>query len=417
MRRVAAVLAWFACAAALKTPMRSIVTAATRRDVVGLFAGAASLVAAAPADAASVGATVDKRLATLEQLLVEPTPFDRNRRSLPRPLLYGVEQLRPPVMQPYEFGAVDEVVKQLANNCDFVVLGARRDDVVDGFLAARLVEQLCRRTQRRVVVALAVPPLELAPHFVEFKASAGKEPDAAISALGNAMAGEIGVEAAQALSPVLEVAAARKLEVIPLGLGSDVIGRVQRSGDALGALTEAERATYLGDVGQFVDYAKEAPDFEMYVKRVVERRYDAVVPQAASADRDSGAPSKGAYYASFILADGAAAHLAKDYRRKQRDAPLVVVVAPEEHVKYELGLPGRLAAGGNVVSTVLLNPTPESTLSLNNQLRLELGVKKGAPVAADFVWFSEPPKPATLMHMMNSIDGRFKLDLGLSLGK
>jgi hypothetical protein len=110
MRRAvaAAVLAW--CAAALKTPARSIVTAATRRDVLGLVAGAASLaVAAAPADAANVGATVDKRLAALEQLLVEPKPFDRNRRSLPRPLLYGVEQLRPPVMQPYEFGAVDEV--------------------------------------------------------------------------------------------------------------------------------------------------------------------------------------------------------------------------------------------------------------------------------------------------------------------
>jgi hypothetical protein len=63
-----------------------------------------------------------------------------------------------------------------------------------------------------------VPPLELAPQYVsgavssadvhgpastlptaacrfeDFKASAGKEPDAAISALGNALAGEIGTE-------------------------------------------------------------------------------------------------------------------------------------------------------------------------------------------------------------------------------
>ncbi|KAH8063786.1 hypothetical protein JL722_2974 [Aureococcus anophagefferens] len=124
------------------------------------------------------------------------------------------------------------------------------------------------------------------------------------------------------------------------------MGRVQRDG-GIAALSEAERNAYVDDVGAFVRYAKLNPGFDVYAKRVIERRY-----RAAGYANISGAPA----YADFF-------------------------------------------AG-----------------SLSASLRLALAAdQKVTRPLANYVWFSESPKPALISHMMNPIDGNFKIDLGLSL--
>ena len=99
----------------------------------------------------------------------------------------------------------------------------------------------------------------------------------------------------------------------------------------------------------------------------------------------------------------------------------------DDHVKFGCGAPGRLqrldvdpeaAASSKLRATsVLLNPTANSTGSLSRSLRLALAVDpKAARRCSDYVWFSRSPPPNLLTHMMNPVDGNpFKgLDLGLS---
>ena len=327
----------------------------------------------------------------------------------PRPVSWRIVDGDPPVMQPYVSRAVESCLKQIAS-FDVVLLGAKRGDAGDYALAADLVRELRKKSGRPVALGLDAAPLGAGPALAggDWLQTADAWP--AVAAAGDAAF----------LEPLLTLQRDRVVgDVVPLGVAAEAMGRVQRDG-GIAALSEAERNAYVDDVGAFVRYAKLNPGFDVYAKRVIERRY-----RAAGYANISGAPAYADFFASTILYDEAAASLAARYKRSAPGGLLVCVVG-EDHVKFGYGVQGRLdrlevdpdKAGSPTFrsTSVLLNPTAESSGSLSASLRLALAAdQKVTRPLANYVWFSESPKPALISHMMNPIDGNFKIDLGLSL--
>ncbi|KAH8096092.1 hypothetical protein JL720_3442 [Aureococcus anophagefferens] len=321
----------------------------------------------------------------------------------PRPVSWRIVDGDPPVMQPYVSRAVESCLKQIAS-FDVVLLGAKRGDAGDYALAADLVRELRKKSGRPVALGLDAAPLGAGP----------------------ALAGGDWLKTADAW-PAVAAAGARRTssrsrpssasvvgDVVPLGVAAEAMGRVQRDG-GIAALSEAERNAYV-DASAFVRCEAQSRP----ASGVIERRY-----RAAGYANISGAPAYADFFASTILYDEAAASLAARYKRSAPGGLLVCVVG-EDHVKFGYGVQGRLdrlevdpdKAGSPTFrsTSVLLNPTAESSGSLSASLRLALAAdQKVTRPLANYVWFSESPKPALISHMMNPIDGNFKIDLGLSL--
>jgi len=195
---------------------------------------------------------------------------------------------------------------------------------------------------------------------------------------------------------------------VGLGVARDAVGRVQTRGVA--ALNDEERQRYVGDPKRFFEYT-ETPGFDMFVKRCIDRRFR---------DRYGDDPDASAagYLASSMVRDQAVANEAVKLLG-ERPGTLLVAIVDADRVAFNLGTRGRLAPSKNVAS-VLVNPTAASTLSKTTRLRLALSddVTLGykPPTLADLVVFSQSPPPNLLTHMLNPIDGAFKIDFGLSTG-
>jgi len=95
---------------------------------------------------------------------------------------------------------------------------------------------------------------------------------------------------------------------------------------------------------------------------------------------------------------------------------LVLAVAPIRDVRFFGGPNGRLARvckaikgdtniDDEAVTTILLNPSAEETLSKSKFLRLEIGTApallKYQTKVADYLWFSSMPKVNMLPRLMN----------------
>ena len=102
-----------------------------------------------------------------------------------------------------------------------------------------------------------------------------------------------------------------------------------------------------------------------------------------------------------------------------RPESLVVIVAPIPDLRYLQGINGRIPrvaaalSGGlstnkitdDAVTTILLNPTAEETLSKSRYLRLEIGTGPETleyqSKVADYFWFSSSPKVNMIPRLMN----------------
>jgi len=350
----------------------------------------------------AAGAVVTGASATAPQPAVAAPAEVRS----PRPLAWRIAPGDPPSMQPYTGRAVESCLGQISS-VDAVFLGVKRGDAADYALAAKLIASLQKKAGgRTVAVGMDAAPL-------------GSGPSLASGSWPNEAAGwpAVGGGDPSFLAPLLDVQRSSNVELVPLGIAGDAMAKVQRAG-GIRSLSETERAAYVDDVSAFVKYAA-LPGFDAYTKRVVERRYARDV--AGKAD----APSFRDYFASAILQDEAAATGAAVYLRKHPGA-LIVCVVDEARAKFGYGAVGRArrlevdfddpATKTFTATAVLLNPTANTTLSTTTQLRLALAVDKpaNAPVA-DYVFFSESPRVNLITHMLNPIDGQFKIDLGLSM--
>lgn len=184
----------------------------------------------------------------------------------PRPVSWRIVPGDPPLMQPYVGNAVSSALKQIAS-ADVVFLGVKRGDAGDYALAEELISRLSTAAGkgRRVAVGLDDAPLgsDLSSARTWFGEAGGAGAWPAVLSGGGD---------ATYLAPINGLQASGKVSgVVPLGVAAEAMGKVQRNG-GIRALSEEERFDYVDDVGAFVRYEKQ-PGFDVYAKRVVERKY------------------------------------------------------------------------------------------------------------------------------------------------
>jgi len=336
----------------------------------------------------------------------------------PRPLLYRVENTYPMTLQPFIQRAVGLEEQKIVDISDVVLLGAGRGDADDVVAAANIAKDLAffaQRSKRKVILALDAAPLGTplpstgVPQDVE--TWPGARGDGAW------------------LDAIWEVPCEERVAV---GVGGETLRRLQQEGLNKG-LTANETRLYLGgdDGGErFVTFARETTGFDMYVERVVARRYD----QLGLANV-TGAPTKNNYISASLFQHEATAVALADLLKENPDA-LVLAVVGEDAVKFGHGIQGRLeristttkksrrgggkkdAAAGTAATSILCNPSAKSTYSLNTRLRMSLTAQLEFEPrrVADFIFFSASPPPNLLERMMNPLDALPHIDFGLSTG-
>lgn len=314
-----------------------------------------------------------------------------------RPLAYKIEAGDPTMMQPFEGRAVQQVLGNIAQSSDVVLIGVGRGDAEDLELAAKLASEFCdraRRQKRRVVMGLDVAPYDsvVSPSEAASWPAVGNDPSV--------------------LDPLWRVDCD---EVVGLGVEGDTLRKVQSAGIA--ALSDAERAAYVDDPQLFASFPTTTKGFELYAQRCVSRRYEERYGGSQAKNSDLSASG---YFATSILQDEAVATCCARQLRKIEAPQLLVAVVNSDRVQFKLGSQARLQQKKFNVASVLVNPSATSTFSASSRLRLglteDIGLEFRTTTLADFVWFSKSPPPSLLNHMLNPIDGAFKIDFGLSTG-
>lgn len=205
--------------------------------------------------------------------------------------------------------------------------------------------------------------------------------------------------------PLLRYARERSLQLLALSPEIQDIADARTQG--LQAVNPERRQEYVADPQGFISLTQQ-PKYKLYTDRSLLKDFHPV----GKDDKVTG------FFAERILVHEAAATAAAKYA-VDRPESLVVLVAPSPDLRYLQGINGRIPriaaalSGGksaskitnNAVTTILLNPTAQETLSLSRYLRLEIGTGPETlqyqTKVADYFWFSSSPKVNMIPRLMN----------------
>lgn len=170
------------------------------------------------------------------------------------------------------------------------------------------------------------------------------------------------------------------------------------------------RAQYVVDTQGFIDMVQN-PKFQLYTDKSMMKDYTS---------NDDISP--GDFFAERILYDEAVATAASNWAlltnsRNNNKNSLMIVLSAIEGVRFFGGANGRIRRVSSFLSpdsapveeeaitTILLNPTAQKTLSQSNYLRTVIGTTpESRPYQtkiADYLWFTSMPKVNMLPRMMN----------------
>ena len=166
------------------------------------------------------------------------------------------------------------------------------------------------------------------------------------------------------------------------------------------------RAEYVADAEGFIELTQDKK-YQLYTKRALFKDF---VPIDA-------ADQSGNFFAERILVHEAGATAVAKYTAPRPES-FVAILAPTADVRYMGGINGRIPRicrfinkGTNkvneaAVTTILLNPTAEDTLSSTKRLRLEIGTAPETipyqTKVADYLWFSTMPKVNMIPRLMKT---------------
>lgn len=304
----------------------------------------------------------------------------------------------------------------------YVCLGVPRlTQGVDVELAASLLSNMVTASTKNknpnVAVGLHWAPLSTQSALDQYSSTGGSN---GIEALTAAMV-QAGVPAStvELYAPLLQqtataTAATATTKLLALSPEYDDLALALKSG--LQPLSAERRANYVIDQQGFIGMT-ELPQFKLYVDRSLLKDFDDAV--------DEGKPGKGNsgnFFAQRILLHETAATVCAQYAAAHQatsdgqPTPLVALVAPIPDLRYLVGgINGRLSrvsnylgmqkVSPNAVTTILLNPTAQETLSRSRYLRLEIGTGPATldyqAKVADYLWFSASPKVNLIPRLMN----------------
>jgi len=208
--------------------------------------------------------------------------------------------------------------------------------------------------------------------------------------------------------PLLQWAKKQKLPLIALSPEISDLDTVRTKG--LQDLDMGRRAQYVVDTQGFIDMVQN-PKFQLYTDKSMMKDYTS---------NDDISP--GDFFAERILYDEAVATAASNWAlltnsRNNNKNSLMIVLSAIEGVRFFGGANGRIRRVSSFLSpdsapveeeaitTILLNPTAQKTLSQSNYLRTVIGTTpESRPYQtkiADYLWFTSMPKVNMLPRMMN----------------
>jgi len=294
----------------------------------------------------------------------------------------------------------------------FVCMGVDYTDAEDAALAVSLMEDLIKpRKAFDTAVALEFAPLSTQADLDAFLVNGNEE------ALTSAMAlKQVSATTLDTFMPLLKFARSKKLTLLAIAPEAQDVQIVRK--DGLQSLNIDRREQYVVDTKGFIDLTQDEK-FKLYTDRSLIKDFVPPPSSSSSSEGDGGGGKQdgvGDYFAERILVHEACATSIAKWAMKRADS-MVVTVAPMKDVRYMGGINGRIpricqvvngegcGVDESAVTTILLNPSAEETLSGSRYLRLEIGT---APKnlayqtkIADYIWFSKMPKVNMLGRMMN----------------
>lgn len=224
----------------------------------------------------------------------------------------------------------------------------------------------------------------------------------------------------------------KSMTLLALAPELDDIQSVRRNG--LEQLNSQRRLQYVMDTNGFVQETLD-PKFQLYTEKSLLKDYTPITnnnnnngkSESSSKKDDENVDGPADFFAERILVHEAIATSIVRWALGRPDS-LVVTVAPIADVRFMHGPNGRIpriakymneeeeeASSSKIdeqcVTTILLNPSAEETLSKSRFLRLEIGTTPDTlqyqTKIADYLWFSSMPKVNMIPRLMN-IYGTFQ---------
>lgn len=203
--------------------------------------------------------------------------------------------------------------------------------------------------------------------------------------------------------PLMKLAKSKSLKMLALSPEKDDILVTRMKG--LQNIEMERRGNYVADTDGFIATSAE-PGFRVYAEKSLLKDFVPINDE----DKPSG------FFAERLLVHETAATVASKYAATRPDA-LVLIAAPMNDLRFLCGINGRIPrvynsfdpSGSKLtdddVTTILLNPTANDTLSKTRRLRLEIGTGPDTldfqKKVADYLWFSSSPKVNLIPRLMN----------------
>ncbi len=299
--------------------------------------------------------------------------------------------------------------KQQGYDATFVFLGLdyNNDSGEDTQLAIDLISDITKpRRGLDTAIALSFVPISLQKALNEYIMSSDNNNQASediVKILIND--GQVPQNIALNQLPILKYAKSKQLKLIASSPEPSDVQTVRTQG--LQNVDPERRGSYVSDAQGFIEWTQQ-PKNKLYTERSLLKDWVAL---------DEKETTPGGFFAEKILIHETIATRMANYAFLDgKKGSLVINISSIPDVRFLGGPNGRIArickaikpntvVDDEAVTTILINPSAEETLSQSRFLRLEIGTAPSnlayQTKVADYLWFSTIPKVNMLPRMMN----------------
>jgi hypothetical protein len=307
-------------------------------------------------------------------------------------------------------GGDDSSNKKKTYDATFVFLGLdyQNESGEDTQLAIDLISDIIKpRRGLDTALALSFAPISTQKALNEYLASSNSNSnaeDTIIETLIND--GKVPKSIIVNQLPILRYAKSKQLKLIATSPEPIDVQTVRTQG--LQNVDPERRAGYVADAQGFIDWTQDARN-KLYTERSLLKDWTPL---------DDKETSPAGFFAEKILVHETIATRMANYvfSENKKNNALVINIASIPDLRFMGGPNGRIArickvikpdatVDDEAVTTILINPSAQETLSQSKFIRLEIGT---APAnlayqtkVSDYLWFSSMPKVNTIPRLMN----------------
>lgn len=304
-------------------------------------------------------------------------------------------------------GTTSSSNKKKGYDATFVFLGLDYNDATgeDVRLAIDLMSDITKpRRGLDTGLALSFVPISLQRALNDYMSSTSSNADEIIT---NALVndGQVPTSIVVNQLPILQYAKAKQLKLIATSPEPMDVKTVRTQG--LQNVDPERRSNYVYDAQGFIDWTQE-PKSKLYTERSLLKDWKPL---------DDKETTPAGFFAEKILVHETIATRMANYAflDNKRDS-LVINISSIPDVRFLGGPNGRIArickaikpdslVDDEAVTTILINPSAEETLSQSKFIRLEIGTAPSniryQTKVADYLWFSSMPKVNMIPRLMN----------------